>query len=210
MFKEFKRLFDICSSFILFLAISPLFLFMMLLVRINLGSPVFFKQQRTGKSMRIFDLIKFRSMSDNRDSEGNLLPDHERVTPFGKFLRSSSLDELPELINIIKGDMSVIGPRPLPPIYDVYYRTEELDRFKVRAGLITPDSVDSNPIISWDKQFEYEADYGRNLSLKKDLLIFMGVFRILFKRNKTDYGSFERKSLSEERQNFPANHMEGT
>ena len=171
----------------------------MLLVRLNLGSPIFFKQQRTGKSMQKFELIKFRTMTDRKDDEGNLLPDHERVTHFGRFLRSSSLDELPELFNIIKGDMSVIGPRPLPPIYDGYYRPGELARFNVRGGLITPDSVDPNPIISWDKQLEYEADYGRNLTLKKDLSIFIGVFRILFKRNKTNYGSFERKSLSDER-----------
>lgn len=170
------------------------------LVRINLGSPVFFKQLRTGKDMRKFNLIKFRTMTDEKDEKGNLLPDHERVTKFGRFLRSSSLDELPELINILKGDMSVIGPRPLPPIYNKYYRDEELARFNVRGGLITPDSIDSNPIISWDKQFEYEADYGKNPSLKKDFFIFWGVFRILFKRNETDYGSFERKALSEERQ----------
>lgn len=155
--------------------------------------------------MRKFNLVKFRTMNDNHDSDGNLLPDHERVTRFGRFLRSSSLDELPELINIIKGDMSVIGPRPLPPLYDNYYRKEELDRFNVRGGLITPDSIDPNPIISWDKQFAYEADYGRNLSFCKDLKIFVGVFRILFKRGSQDYGSFERYPLNVERETASQN-----
>ena len=200
MYRVIKRGFDIFSSILLLIAISPLFIVLMGLVRINLGSPIFFKQLRTGKDMRKFNLIKFRTMTDEKDETGNLLSDHERVTGFGRFLRSSSLDELPELINIIKGDMSVIGPRPLPPTYDKYYKDEELSRFNVRGGLITPDSVDSNPIISWDKQFEYEAEYGKDPSLKNDFFIFWGVFRILFKRNKTDYGSFERKSLCQERQ----------
>lgn len=169
------------------------------MVKFNLGAPIFFTQERTGKGMKKFRLIKFRTMTDAKDSSGNLLPDHDRVTLFGRFLRSSSLDELPELLNIIKGDMSVIGPRPLPPKYDDYYRQEELDRFKVRGGLVTPDSVDPDPIISWDKQLKYEGDYGRNLSFKKDIKIFIGVFKILFKRNKVDYGSFERKPLNVER-----------
>ncbi len=199
MYRLIKRLFDFCSSSVLLFAISPIFLVLMGMVRINLGSPIFFKQQRTGKYKKKFYLIKFRTMTDKRDSEGKLLPDHERVTSFGRFLRSSSLDELPELINIIKGDMSVIGPRPLPPMYDKYYRKEELDRFNVRGGLITPDSVDTDPIISWDKQFSYEAEYGCNLSFMKDLKIFIGVFRILLKRSSENYGSFERQPLNVER-----------
>ncbi len=200
MYRYLKRTFDFVSASAVLLVISPFFLVLMIVVRFNLGAPIFFTQERTGKDMKKFKLIKFRTMTDARDAFGNLLPDHDRVTRFGRFLRSSSLDELPELLNIIKGDMSVIGPRPLPSKYDSYYRKEELDRFKVRGGLVTPDSVDTNPIISWDKQFEYEGDYGRNLSLKKDISIFFGVFRILFKRNKVDYGSFERKSLNVERE----------
>ena len=205
MFKFAKRTFDLFSSLVLFIVISPLFLILALLVRINLGSPILFRQIRTGKGMKDFSIMKFRTMTNAKDEEGNLLPDEERFTRFGRWLRSSSLDELPELFNIIKGDMSVIGPRPLPPTYNKYYRPEEKARFNVRGGLVTPDSVDLNPIISWDKQFEYEAEYGRNLSFKKDLMIFVGVFRILFKRTKTDYGEYVRQPLNVERANMKQN-----
>lgn len=199
MFKFAKRTFDLFSSLALLIVISPIFLILALLVRINLGSPIFFRQIRTGKRMKDFSIMKFRTMTNAKDKDGNLLSDEERFTRFGRWLRSSSLDELPELINIINGDMSVIGPRPLPPTYNEYYKPDEIARFNVRGGLVTPDSVDPNPIISWDKQFEYEAEYGRNLSLKKDLMIFVGVFRILFKRTKTDYGEYVRQPLNVER-----------
>ncbi len=201
MYSFLKRSFDFCSALLLFIVISPIFIVLTIFVKVNLGSPIFFKQVRTGKGMKDFTLVKFRTMTDGKDADGNLLPDEERFTRFGRWLRSSSLDELPELFNIIVGDMSVIGPRPLPPIYNDYYKSEELDRFNVRSGLVTPDSVDSEPIITWDKQFEYEADYGRCLSLKKDIDIFMGVFRILFKRTQSDYGEYVRKPLNVERAN---------
>ena len=202
MYKVFKRLFDLVSASLLLIVISPVFLLFALLVRVNLGSPIFFRQTRSGKGMKPFGMIKFRTMTDERDVNGNLLPDEERSTKFGKWLRSTSLDELPELINIIKGEMSVIGPRPLYPRYNDYFTVEEKKRFMVRGGLITPDSVDPNPVISWDKEFKYDSDYAENLSLKKDLRIFFGVFRILLKRNKTNYGSFVRKPLDVERANM--------
>ncbi len=199
MYKFFKRAFDVFSSIALFIVASPLFVVLALLVKINLGSPIFFHQIRSGKGMRQFGMIKFRTMTNATDSTGRLLPDEQRQTKFGTWLRSSSLDEIPELLNIIKGDMSVIGPRPLPPIYDVYYTEEEKKRFLVRGGLITPDSVDPQPVITWDKQLAYEADYGMNLSLKKDLGIFIGVFRILLRRSTTDYGEYVRVALDIER-----------
>lgn len=202
MYSFFKRCFDLLSALSLFIVICPLFLFLMCLVWFDLGSPVFFTQVRSGKGMKPFKLIKFRSMMETKDENGRLLNDEQRVTALGRALRSSSLDELPELMNIIKGDMSVIGPRSLPPLYDAYFRPDEKDRFRVRGGLIPPDSIDSDPIISWDKQFEYESDYGRNLSFKKDLQIFFAVFRMLFKRKNIDYGSYERPALSEERKNM--------
>ena len=177
----------------------------LILVRIDLGAPVFFTQTRTGKSMRQFKLVKFRTMTDTKDNSGNLLPDNLRVTRFGRFLRSSSLDELPELVNIIKGDMSVIGPRPLPPKYDLYYTEYEKQRFLVRGGLITPDSVDNSPIIPWDKQFKYEAEYAQKPTLKKDIVILLRVFVILIKRQQTHYGEFIRKPLDIERGNLALN-----
>lgn len=202
MFRFLKRTFDLCSSLVLFIVISPLIIVLAIMVRINLGSPILFRQVRTGKGMKNFSIMKFRTMTNAKDKDGNLLPDEDRFTKFGRWLRSSSLDELPELINIINGDMSVIGPRPLPPTYNAYYKPEEMARFKVRGGLITPDSVDPNPVISWDKQFEYEADYGERLSFMKDLKIFTGVFRILFKRTETDYGEYVRQPLNVERANM--------
>lgn len=202
MYRLFKRCFDLVSAFLLLIIIGPVFLVLALLVRINLGSPIFFHQIRSGKDMKSFGMTKFRTMTDERDAAGNLLPDEKRSTRFGKWLRSTSLDELPELLNIIKGDMSVIGPRPLYPRYNDYFTTEEKKRFLVRGGLITPDSIDPEPIISWEKQFMYEADYAENLSLKKDLDIFVGVFRILFKRNTTNYGAYSRKPLDVERANM--------
>mgnify|MGYP005871725265 FL=1 len=138
-------------------------------------------------------------MIDKKDNKGKQLPDDERLTPFGRFLRSKSIDELPELLNIIKGDMAVIGPRPLPSCYDPYYSERERLRFRVRGGLIPPDSIDPNPIISWDKQFEYEVEYANHLTFKSDLKIFLNAFRIVFQRSNTNYGSFIRPTLIEER-----------
>ena len=202
MYKVFKRTFDFCSALALFIVISPIFFVLAILVRLKMGSPIFFRQVRSGKNEKNFGLIKFRTMTNATDSEGNLLPDEQRFTAFGKWLRSSSLDELPELFNIIKGDMSVIGPRPLPPTYNDYYTKNEKKRFLVRGGLLPPDSVSPDPMISWDKQFEYEADYGANMSFKKDWDVFCSTFRILLNRSKSDYGEYIRQPLSEERKNM--------
>ena len=200
LFRLFKRMFDIISATLLLVIISPLFLVMMILVRFKLGTPVFFTQERTGMHQKKFKLIKFRSMTNEKDENGNLLPDEVRQTKFGGMMRSLSIDELPELLCIIKGDMSVIGPRPLPPTYDAYYTEKELKRFDVRGGLIPPDSVDPEAVISWDKQFEYEAKYAENLSLKNDLKIFFNVFKIIFQRKQTEYGNFVREPLNKERE----------
>ena len=200
LFRLFKRMFDIISATLLLVVISPLFLVMMILVRLKLGTPVFFTQERTGMHQKKFKLIKFRSMTNEKDETGNLLPDEVRQTKFGGMMRSLSIDELPGLLCIIKGDMSVIGPRPLPPTYDAYYTEKELKRFDVRGGLIPPDSVDPEAVISWDKQFEYEAKYAENLSLKNDLKIFFNVFKIIFQRRQTEYGNFVREPLNKERE----------
>lgn len=199
MYRLFKRCFDCVSATLLLLVISPLFLFLMLMVRIKHGSPIFFRQKRTGKNFKPFMLMKFRTMSNATDSEGKLLPDHLRLTKFGLWLRNSSLDELPELINIIKGDMAVIGPRPLLPEYDAYYTEREKHRFDVRGGLIPPESLHTDSFLTWDKQLEYEASYAENLSLGLDLKILISVFKTMLKRGEQDYGGYERKTLIEER-----------
>lgn len=196
MYRIFKRLFDIVSATLLFIVLLPLFLILMLLVRINLGSPVFFKQERTGMYEKKFNIIKFRTMTDAKDEQGNYHPDEKRVTKFGKFLRSTSLDELPELICIINGAMSVIGPRPLPPIYDSYYAEAEKARFQVRSGLIPPDVAKSQAVITWDDQFECEAEYSTNLSFLLDLKIFFSVFKVMTLRSTTDYGGYIREPLN--------------
>lgn len=195
----FKRFFDLVLSLFFFILISPLFLILTILVMINMGFPVFFTQERSGKNQKAFKLIKFRTMKNDKDASGELLPDEVRQTKFGNWLRSTSLDELPELLNIIIGRMSIIGPRPLPVFYNPYYRESELNRFDVRGGLITPDAIDDTPIISWDKQFIYESEYAKNISFKNDFKIFFSVFKMLFKRKKENYGEYIRDSLDVER-----------
>ncbi len=199
MYKIIKRLFDVISATVLFIVLLPLFLIITVLVRLNLGSPVFFLQERSGLHGKPFKIIKFRTMREDKDSDGKYLPEELRITRLGRFLRSTSLDELPELINIIFGAMSVIGPRPLPPIYDHYYHEHERARFNVRSGLIPPDSIDKEPILSWDRQLAYEAEYATNLSLKIDLRIFFSVIRILMRRKQSGYGGIIRIPLNEER-----------
>jgi len=199
MFLAFKRLFDFASATLLFVVILPLFMVLALIVRIQMGKPFYFTQQRTTKGHRVFKLIKFRSMTNARDENGELLPDEMRRTRFGNWLRATSLDELPELINIIKGDMSVIGPRPLVIPYEGYYKESEESRFAVRGGLIPPEVLHGVTNPSWDEQLQWEAEYGRNCSFVLDFKILWSVFVVLFKRNRTGFGAVTRASLLEER-----------
>ena len=199
MFRAFKRAFDFISSLTLFIVISPLFLLLIVLVRCKIGSPVFFKQKRTGMGMKPFYIMKFRSMTEERDENGNYLPDSVRLTKLGKTLRATSLDELPELLSIIKGDMSVIGPRPLPTDYNDYYSEREKRRFEVRGGLIPPEVLYNNTRPTWDEQLEYEASYAENLSIKNDAKIMIAVFKGLFSRYSNNYGEYVRPDLDKER-----------
>ena len=202
VYKAFKRAFDFISAVLLFIVISPLFLVLMICAWISIGRPIFFYQERSGKNEKPFKLMKFRTMTNATDKEGELLSDSERLTKFGRFLRNSSLDELPELINIIKGDMAVIGPRPLYIKYNPYYTEYERKRNKVRGGLIPPESLYYDSFLSWDKQLKYEADYAENLSLSLDVRILISVFKTMLRRNTEDYGEYERQSLDEERKNM--------
>ena len=201
VYKVFKRAFDFTSALLLFIVISPLFLVLMICARFSIGSPIFFHQERSGKDEKPFGLMKFRTMTDARDAEGTLLPDAERLTKFGRFLRNSSLDELPELLNIIKGDMAVIGPRPLYMKYNPYYTEYERKRNTVRGGLIPPESLYYESFLTWDKQLKYEADYAENLSLALDVKILISVFKTMLRRNKEDYGAYDRQPLDVERAN---------
>ena len=152
-----KRLLDILLSLTGIILLCWLYLILFILVRVKLGSPVLFRQQRPGKNEKIFTLYKFRTMTDARDENGNLLPDEVRLTAFGKMLRSTSLDELPELFNILKGDMSLIGPRPLLVKYLPLYNEEQKHRHDVRPGLTGLAQVNGRNAISWEKKFEYDV-----------------------------------------------------
>ena len=147
-------------------------------------------------------------MNNKKDENGNLLPDDQRVTKFGKFLRSTSLDELPELFNILKGDLSIIGPRPLLVEYLPYYTEEERTRHSVRGGLTVPEVLYDNVTPTWEEQFSYEIDYAKNVTFFLDIKILFFTIRNLFKRNKTGYGAYVRKSLIEERKNKKENIKE--
>lgn len=172
----FKRVIDFLVTFIGFIMISPIFLFLCLLVRIKLGSPVFFKQVRITKGEKPFRILKFRTMLDARDDNGILLPDEERFTKFGNFMRDTSLDELPELLNVLIGDMSLVGPRPLYPDYLPYYTKEESLRHTVRSGITGLAQINGRNLLNWNSRFEYDCNYIKNISLLNDVKILWYTF----------------------------------
>lgn len=176
----FKRLFDIALSLLAIIVLSPVMLITAILVRIKLGSPVVFKQARPGKNEKIFNMYKFRSMTSEKDADGNLLSDEVRLTSFGKKLRSTSLDELPELFNILKGDMSIIGPRPLLVQYLERYNDEQKHRHDVRPGLTGLAQVNGRNAISWEDKFKYDVEYTRNVTFIGDIKIFLKTVKAVF------------------------------
>ena len=183
MYKKYiKRLLDIILSFISIIILSPIYIIVGILVLIFLGRPIIFKQERPGKDEKIFTLYKFRSMTNKKDEEGNLLPDEKRLTKFGKFLRKTSLDELPEFINILKGEMSFIGPRPLAVVYLPYYNDKERHRHDVRPGLTGLAQVNGRNNLSWEERFAYDIEYVNNISFKNDLKIVFKTIIVVFKR----------------------------
>lgn len=195
-----KRLLDILISAAAIILLLPLYLILYVLVYFSMGSPVFFRQERVGKNQKIFEMMKFRSMTDEMDADGNLLSDGERLTKLGNFLRKTSLDEIPELLNVLKGDMSIVGPRPLLVEYLPYYSEREKLRFEVRGGLIPPDALYGSVTPSWDDQLEFEAEYAEKISFSLDVKIILKTFGLLFKRVESDFGQYDRESLSTERE----------
>lgn len=178
--KCFKRGADFVISLLAIILLSPVFAVLAVLIRIKLGSPVIFKQQRPGKDGKVFCLYKFRTMTDERNSDGNLLPDEYRLTRFGALLRKLSLDELPELVNILKGDMAIVGPRPLLVEYLDLYSEEQAHRHDVRPGLTGWAQVNGRNAISWEKKFMLDVEYVHNVGPLMDIkIIFMTVSGVL-------------------------------
>ena len=184
MYKHFfKRLIDFILSLLALIVLSPILLIVALLVRTKLGSPVIFKQERPGLNEKIFTLYKFRTMTDAKDEQGNLLPDEIRLTKFGKLLRSTSLDELPELLNIIKGNMSIVGPRPLAIKYLPYYNTDEKKRHNVLPGLTGLAQVNGRNTTNWPERFNYDLDYINHITFCMDLKIVLKTVKKVIKRD---------------------------
>lgn len=180
--KYIKRMLDFLLSLMAFIILMPIMTIVYILVRIKLGKPVIFKQKRPGKNEKIFTLYKFRTMTDKKDKNGNLLPDSERLTKLGKFLRSTSIDELPELVNIMKGDMSIVGPRPLLVEYLPLYNEEQKHRHDVRPGLTGLAQVNGRNAISWEQKFKEDITYINNITMIEDVKIILRTVGKVFKR----------------------------
>lgn len=199
---HFKRILDIIISFVAILTLSPLLIILSVLIRLKLGSPVLFKQERPGLNEKIFTLYKFRTMTNQKNEAGDLLPDDLRLTRFGRCVRSTSLDELPELFNVMKGDMSLIGPRPLLIRYIPYYRIEERKRSNVRPGITGLAQINGRNALSWEERFRLDVEYVNKLSFRLDMIIMFKTIMVVIKRKdilvgselKIDYMDLERSN----------------
>lgn len=200
--NHIKRILDIIISLLVLVLLSPVYIIVAILVRVKLGSPVIFHQDRPGYHGEIFRLYKFRSMTDARDDNGELLPDEERLPAFGRMLRSTSLDELPEFYNILKGDMSFIGPRPLLIKYLPWYTSEEMRRHDVRPGLTGLAQINGRNALNWEKRFSYDVEYVDHCSFGLDVKIaFLTVGKVFMRSGvlsgdemvTTDFDIYRRK-----------------
>ncbi|MBL1125255.1 sugar transferase [Streptococcus suis] len=206
--RYLKRTLDVVLSFLALIVLSPVILIVAILVRLKLGTPIFFTQERPGKDEKIFKMYKFRTMTDEQDVNGHLLPDSVRLTPFGKFLRSTSLDELPELWNILKGDMSIVGPRPLLIKYLPYYSEREKFRHSVRPGLTGLSQINGRNCLDWDTRLELDVRYSLNITMWTDIQILLKTVLKVVKREDVvvvDTGTI--KDLDIERKNDYRNNV---
>lgn len=199
MYRFYKRLFDFIGALFIIISLWPLYLIIAIMVRISLGSPVIFKQERIGKGGRPFFMYKFRTMTNAKDENGNLLHESLRHTKFGEILRSTSLDELPEIWSILKGDMSFVGPRPLPTYYDPFYYKSERKRHEVVGGLIPSDSLSLELYQTYETQFKWDCYYVDHQSLWLDIKTILYTFKIEYLRLTKNYGSVDRPHLNVER-----------
>lgn len=201
MYKKYiKRILDIVLSLIAIIITLPIFLIVGILILIFIGQPAIFRQKRPGKNEKIFTMYKFRTMTNKKDEDGNLLPDELRLTKLGKFLRKTSLDEIPEFINILKGDMSFVGSRPLLVEYLPYYTEEEHHRHDVRPGLTGWAQANGRNLVNWDERFKLDLEYVNNVSLKMDIKVILKTINVVLKREGITDGKTETMIfLDEER-----------
>lgn len=200
--KYIKRLFDFTAATLLFIILLPLFILITLVLLVTQGQPFFF-QTRPGKNAKLFRLVKFRTMNEKKDAAGELLPDVGRLTPVGAFLRKTSLDEIPQLMNVIAGDMSLIGPRPLLPEYLPYYSTLQARRHEVLPGITGWAQVNGRNTISWDKKFAYDVWYVDHLSFRTDMRILLLTIRKVVNKegiNSNEMVTMEKFSVHKERE----------
>ena len=199
--KYFKRLFNIVSSVIFLLCFWWLYIIVAILVKKKLGSPVIFKQQRPGLNGKIFTMYKFRSMTDARDKNGKLLSDAERLPKFGKLLRATSLDEIPEIVNVLKGDMSLVGPRPLLVEYLSRYSKEQARRHEVRPGITGWAQVNGRNAISWEEKFKYDVEYVDSCSFLLDIrILFLTIKKVFVKEGISQEGNVTMEEFKGEKQ----------
>ncbi|WP_151869749.1 MULTISPECIES: sugar transferase [Acinetobacter] len=181
-----KRIIDFSIAFLALFLLSPIFLIVAYKVRKNLGSPIFFYQERPGLNGKLFKMIKFRSMKDAYDRDGEPLPDDQRITPFGKKLRSTSLDEMPQLLNVLKGDMSIVGPRPQLPEFVVHYTSHQMRRHEVKPGMTGLAQVSGRNNLSWEEKFDLDVQYVERRSILLDFKIMFKTIKVMLKKEGID------------------------
>ena len=180
--QTMKRLVDIVVASVAILLLSPIFILVAYKVRKNLGAPIFFYQERPGNDGKLFKMIKFRSMKNALDAQGNLLPDEQRITPFGQKLRATTLDEMPQLFNVLKGDMSIVGPRPQMPEFLEYYTTDQMRRHEVKPGMTGLAQVSGRNNLSWEEKFNLDVQYVENHNILLDFKIMLKTVDVMLKR----------------------------